>query len=91
MQNLAVRPVTCPPRDVAALAGEEYRAAVKEAEDRPGTYAEREAALDLLLERLVGSYGDDEQDQRRFVPGPADLADARSSFGSTASRVTRRV
>jgi hypothetical protein len=66
------------PRDVAEIAGEVDRAAVRQAEDAPGTVAGREHAQDALLARLEGEHGVGVRDPREFNPKPEDIAEARA-------------
>ncbi|WP_198371395.1 DUF6538 domain-containing protein [Roseomonas rosulenta] len=69
-----------PPREVAEIAGEVYREAVREAEAAPGTVKAREYAQDALLDRLEGDHGDSVEDQREFSPTPDDVAEARATL-----------
>ncbi|NMJ43502.1 hypothetical protein GWK16_19810 [Roseomonas sp. JC162] len=65
-------------RQIAEIAGEVYHAEVRAAEDAPGAAAAREAARDALMDRLDGHHGADEPDEREFVPGHAEIAEARA-------------
>jgi integrase len=65
-------------REVAEIAGEVYREAVRKAEAAPGTVKAREHAQDALLDRLEGDHGDSVEDQREFNPTPDDVAEAQA-------------
>jgi len=65
------------PREIAAMAGEVYRAGVATAEANPGKFSDRNLDLDDLLDRLTGNHGDGVEDERSFDPAPPDLDEAR--------------